>query len=444
MPPDNAGKFFRERMTEQFAVCNHVPPGKPIADNPPDFETLIDFHQALSALNSYPQLLRALGLVFDFELPVDFLTTAGGPVGTLSVSDIPDVAWQLDATQTVPALPRLETAYVLLPNVAPNIHLFATAPGALGKLSDQIETFGLLNLMPGRYGLAQVDIDGALHKAIILSEAWQDGKPHPAIADHPEVFDESATLPALRSGGLSLFADGRALKLLTRFKDSKAFDEALAQAIAANTPMKRPFYAEDLVHGYRLDVWDSHSKAWHSLHLRHATYRIGEESFATEGEEGFTQLAATQAAPDPADPPPDDLYLHEAIARWTGWSLSVPLPGKHLSSDPDPDNALDNPNENAPATPFPVTTEFQRREGHAAQPAFRTALSAAGTGHRHLRQQRGDRRFSRWGLIQYRLRHPGRSGRASPICAMNRLRRRSWWRATAVVSPIPVLRSIAW
>ncbi|HEV8388297.1 MAG TPA: hypothetical protein VGQ35_00560, partial [Dongiaceae bacterium] len=359
VPTDAAGKFFRHRMSEQFAVFHHVPQGKPIEDNPPDFDTLIDFHQALSSLNSYPELLRALGLVFDIELPPDFLKPASGFVGSLSVSGLPNAAWQLPATETVPALPPLETAYVLVSNAAQNTNVFATAPGALGQLSDQIETFGLLNLMPGRYGLAQVDIDGALHKAIMLSEAWQDGKPHPAIADHPEVFDESATLPALRSGGLSLFADARALKLLARFKDSKTFNDALA----ANTPIKRPFYAEDLIHGYRLDIWDSHSNAWHSLHLRDAVYRIGEETFATEREEGFTQLAATKAAPDPANPPPDDLYLHEAIARWAGWSLSVPMVGKHLSSDPDPDKALDNPAENAPATPFKMTTEFHVAKG---------------------------------------------------------------------------------
>ena len=60
-------------VAEQFAVYSHMPQGAPIHENPPDFDTLIDFHQALSSLNSYPELLRALGLVFDFELPVDFV-----------------------------------------------------------------------------------------------------------------------------------------------------------------------------------------------------------------------------------------------------------------------------------------------------------------------------------------------------------------------------------
>src|SRR5262249_18060869 len=48
MPPPAAEASLRRQTAEQFAVFSHIPPGKPIADNPPDFDTLIDFHQALS------------------------------------------------------------------------------------------------------------------------------------------------------------------------------------------------------------------------------------------------------------------------------------------------------------------------------------------------------------------------------------------------------------
>ena len=101
---------------------------------------------------------------------------------------------------------------------------------------------------------------------------------------------------------------------------------------------------------------------WHSLHRRLAIYTIGELTYKPPGEvEGFTQLAAGQAAPDPDNPPPDDLYLNESMARWAGWSLSAPFPGKGLSADPDPAKALeedpDHP-KNEPATPFKMTTQF--------------------------------------------------------------------------------------
>lgn len=355
MPPQAADRFFRQRMSEQFAVMHHVPPGAPITPGAVDFETLVDFHQALSSLGSYPALLRALGLVLDFALPTDFLRPGSPPLGRLSVADVPGAAWKLAATSVVPGLKPLETAYVLFDVEPRGSHVFATAPGALGGLTPQLETFGLLDLAATSYGIAQVDVDGALHKTIALAEAWQSGRLQQAPSDHREVFDSSATLPSIRSAGLTLFADGRALKLLERIRQAKAFDDALA----ANTAQTRPFFAEDLIHGYRLDVWDSHTRAWHSLHRRDALYEIGAASLTTHDEEGFTQLAASQAAPGPAQPPEKDLYLHEAIARWAGWSLSVPPVERALSSDADPAKALEDEAKNEPATPFEMTTAFR-------------------------------------------------------------------------------------
>lgn len=370
IPPD-ADLPYRKQMLMQHAVFRHIPPGKSLKDNPPDFDKLIDFHQALSSLNSYPALLRALGLVFDFDLPDKFVDPAPSDLGRLGVSDVPKHAWRLGHTEVPPQLPIWETAYVYLRDSAHHTRWFATAPSVLGDAAPELESFGLLNLDPLRYGLAQVDVDGSLHKNIILAETWQKGQ-SPAPGDHPEVFDPSATLPALRSGGLSLFADGRALKLLTTFQQQKEFDDAFEK----NQPTKRPFYAEDLIHGYRLDIWDSLTLKWHSLHWRKSKYDIGALSFEPNEkgkkpgeEEGFTQLAATQAAPDPAKPTPDDLYLHEAVARWAGWSLSVPMPGKPLSSDPDPDKALHNPNPNEPATPFKMQTHYHPVKG--SLPALR-------------------------------------------------------------------------
>ena len=45
-------KGVNQFVANQFAVYTHMPQGAPIAQNPPDFDTLIDFHQALSSLNS--------------------------------------------------------------------------------------------------------------------------------------------------------------------------------------------------------------------------------------------------------------------------------------------------------------------------------------------------------------------------------------------------------
>ena len=97
------------------------------------------------------------------------------------------------------------------------------------------------------------------------------------------------------------------------------------------------------------------------------------KNFSTSKKsEGFVQLAVTKAAVNKNDPaPPQDLYLHEAVARWAGWSLGAPMPGKHMSRSGDPDKAVppDDENdpdfdaENPPVTPFKVTTEFTPARG---------------------------------------------------------------------------------
>ena len=349
-----------------FSVFHHMPTpeyGKH-GIKKPDMDKLIDFHQALTSLNSYPELLRALGLVFDLDLPNDFFAaTPFDKPGTISVQRaVPGWDWAIQ-----PKSHPLATAYMKI--ALGQDELFFAAPRSVVEPQQPGAVLGLLNLDPAHFGLAQVDVDGAMHKAIMLAETLHPSGDHnlvkdatPQPAQHPEVFDPEATLPSLRSGGFSLFADNRALQLLQSIHDAKAFNDALS----SNQSPPRPFYAEDLVRGYRLDVWDSRTNAWHSLHLRNGKYVVGDVPFepVNEPEEGFVELAAAQPAPG-AKNTDHELYLHEVIARWAGWSLSVPRPGKHLSryanaKDAIPDDA--DPAkfaENQPETPFRVAADFQ-------------------------------------------------------------------------------------
>jgi hypothetical protein len=333
-----------------FAVFHHMPTPPRKVPLAPDFETLLDFHQALASLNAYEPIQRALGLVFDVEVPEAFVPiTPGRTTAAVSVGAVtPGWDWTI-STETR----SLATECVHFEADA-QAHVFFTAPRAYTNTGFG-EVLGLLDLEPERYGIAQVDLDGATHKAILLAETWSDGggarnadpNAQPAAAAHPEVFDPEAVLPALRSGGMSLFADHRALRLLGTITMSKQLNDAVE-----NGGDPHPVYAEDLVRGYRVDIWDSRTDAWHSLHLRSGRYSVGEVVVETEGEEGFVQLAATQPAPG-AQPETTDLYLHEAIARWAGWSLSVPLPAKPLLKPGGP-SELPADGEDIVETPTPL------------------------------------------------------------------------------------------
>jgi hypothetical protein len=370
-PLDGEGLFIykpqptsSQSVAVPFSVFHHMPTPDPKTAGEVQFDPdSVDFHQAIGSLESHPELLRALGLVFDLELPADFLTqTPANGYDRVAVAKT-NFAWKAP-TQS----PPLDTAYQYLSLGTDRV--FLTASRALSADPGPAQVVGLLNLAPEHFGLAQVDVDGGLHKLIQTAEIWNDPDPDrnrnsdvtPEDAPHPEVYDPDATLPSLRSGGMQLYADQRGLHVLDAIRESKDFNSALESGGA----QPRPFFAEDLVRGYRLDVWDSASQSWQSLHRRKGDYRIGDERlpFATEAEEGFQQLATTQPAPG-AQPAEKDLYVHEAIARWAGWSLSVAMPGKSLSRFGDPAKAIppdgDDPDyrTDEAVTPYKIRADYK-------------------------------------------------------------------------------------
>ena len=76
---------IRSVITEPFSTFSHPPVDPPLAEDPTDFDTVLDFHQVITSLNAHRAVQRALGLVFDVELPATFVVPALFPFGTLSI-----------------------------------------------------------------------------------------------------------------------------------------------------------------------------------------------------------------------------------------------------------------------------------------------------------------------------------------------------------------------
>lgn len=362
---------YTRSMIERFALYHHLPPAKnrpPLPHTPQEFARLLDFHKAVSALTSYPALMSALGLVLPVELPDSLCPTSpsGTSYLTVAVTAVsPGWSWSIS-----PAVVSPRTSYVR------NGPVFAAAPATLPGGSpfpsaDVVD--GFLVLGPDAFQLVGVDLDGALLKAMTLAD-------NVVFPDAPAQIEQ--VLPALRSGGISLIANGRAQQVLEAIQANKALEAALA---SGQSP-PRPLNAVDLVRGYRLDIWSARTSQWHSLHRRDGRYRFGPGDSVvlnTTDEEGFTQLAVTQPADDPTRPidtvaaaanapqPGTDLYVHERVARWNGWSLSAPRPGTPINRSPEPAEAADpDPTAGSAPTPFKMTSTFSAHRGSLPELRF--------------------------------------------------------------------------
>ena len=125
----------------------------------------------------------------------------------------------------------------------------------------------------------------------------------------------------------------RGIALSRRFDLSKTRNTSIEGqfAGAVNTVS---LHAEDLVRGYRIDIWDSETGLWRSLCRRTAKYDVNDGAVIVEPtpeEECTVRLAATKSTDETSNT--TVLYLHEALVSWTGWSLAAPPPGRSIRPD---------------------------------------------------------------------------------------------------------------
>ncbi|HYF95367.1 MAG TPA: hypothetical protein VD969_24415 [Symbiobacteriaceae bacterium] len=334
-------KFLKDQLDRQLEKAQAVPPGPP---NPlMDFYQVkhfykprsaarlavpkpeLDFHQVVSSLSDYPELLRRMGLVFDLEVPFD---PAMPPSGYVQV----EASWSPALGATTNINPK--THYIL---IGLNQWLPAPKPGGTSEIAD-----GMLKLNAPPYGVEQVDVDGAALKAIDFANNYRRAQSfRHRSADTPQAY----SVPAMRSGGLSLAKTGRALSLVQMLKLTKQ-KNAAAETGSSDIDL----YAEDVTKGYRVDIWDSRSEVWRSLHRRQGVYKFTDGGILVSAEdEGATTMGVSQSA-DGFTP---DLFLHEIMVNWQGWSLSAPRYGKMINNE----DAAATP-DNTPPPEFGLETTF--------------------------------------------------------------------------------------
>jgi hypothetical protein len=312
-----------------------------------DLTATYDFHQMVSSLGDYPNLLRYFGLVVDLDVTIGAVL----PPATGMLSVIPTLPLSMVTTNYTP-----RTHYEL----GDGVFLTQSRPGS--DLSN-----GLLRADDtSRFRVLQLDVAGSGIKmqstatTIVSQETlheWAGNEP------------EEQGLPYLQTAGISLVRPELAVGLKASFFNSWALNARLAAA--DGSPSAAPagpepevtdeIWAEDALRGYRVDVFDDQSKQWHPLCHRIGKYTFDDAPGGTlelkdEEDEGFVQLAVTE--PLKQLPGKRELRVHESLFTWNGWSLAAPRYGNTiLPTKGDEETKVGAP-PNAPATQFKLTTAF--------------------------------------------------------------------------------------
>jgi hypothetical protein len=215
--------------------------------------------------------------------------------------------------------------------------------GGMVKLANVNARF-LPNTQPS-FDLIQLDVDGASMKTLDFATNMRRWLSRPRAYTAP---DEGG-LPAFRTTGLSLVKRGRAFRTAQGFQDMAPNNQAVESSppsVDMNPPVL--LFADDLVRGYRVDIFDKTTSAptWRSL-----CKRIGNYVFPNSGlgplqisDEGYVKGASASSTVDGDND--SDLYLHETMFQWEGWSLSAPRPGKTIIAETYDSNGNPLPEQN--------------------------------------------------------------------------------------------------
>ncbi len=318
-----------------------------------DLAAMTDFHKMIASLGDYPNLLRYLGLVVDLELVLPEELPASP--GLVSVQ--PSITLQATTTHYTP-----RTHYVLADG------RFAARP----RPSDSDIANGLLRLDDAsRFRVMQVDVAGG---GVKLQNTATNVVGTTALNTRPRNEPKEQGLPALQTAGVSIVRPEKAAQLEATFVRSYALNASLAAVdgsplppVASGGPPPPPddaLFADDLVRGYRIDVWDDVSEQWHSLCQRLGDYVFLEPeggapgdtlALSAEADEGFVQMSVTEPLQEGAT---RVLRAHESLFTWDGWSLCAPRPGQTILPDHTTGDAT-----NEAVTPFRMEATFQAMPG---------------------------------------------------------------------------------
>jgi hypothetical protein len=343
-----AYRFYRRSTASQYGLIN---PAAALALPVPS----PTFHKLVGMLADHPTLLRNLGLVLDYRVPSANIAP-GTTTGLLQVF----AGWNGAGTTSQ----------------YPQTRFRITADWFAAIENGDLDN-GFLVLAPSSgYGVVQTDPDGHAQKMIAYGMTATGTTVRQTTSEAPKTPPATASLPARRTGGLTVLKADRAgplSNLLVQGDDHNA-------KLAANNPADPVVLnSTDVCRGYRIDVWDTSlaatpgAAAWRSLCQRGGLDVVAGSPplslpLSAADLEGLVKAAGgTRGAPgsDASDPGEENtLYVHEAVFGWDGWSLCARRPGRTIGFDENDASAHANQHPvvgflpNHAAAGYPVVSEY--------------------------------------------------------------------------------------
>ena len=258
----------------------------------------MDFHQMVSSLGQYPDVLRKFGLVVD--LAINFAAGAAGETQRQAIEarNIIRVQGQWgESPDKEDAFPW--TKYSLRGN-----RFLARSRSASSEFVD-----GMLNLQhkvngKSSYYVTQVDV-------VANAPNFRQQAPSDSLAQE----QGQAVLPPLRTTGIALSWSGLGKKVDQKLQGARKKNDELS----ANKLKEQRLFIEDLVRGYRIDVLPTETNQWSSLCRRRGTYDWKRPEKPKVDDEGWVSIPGIKARDE-------KITIQESMFWWAGWSLCVPRP----------------------------------------------------------------------------------------------------------------------
>lgn len=279
-----------------------------------------DFHERLSLVNDHPELLRALGLVIDLKVEARELPR-------LRTAQWLAASVNLPAPFDKAALPANRTLCKVAGRALVAVPAGQDLRDGRLRLGDE-QRFAVLDLDPDASALKLDRFLWTLPRLALL-----ESKKEPA----------HAAPPSLRATGLTVVRSQRDEQVKQRVDGAAALDAAVAAGGAT-------LHAEDLLRGYRVEVFDDTAHKWFSLHERKSELHVGSRVVPSAAP-GFVRTGTVSETPGVSASP---LYVHESVFGWEGYSLSAPYPGRALVHE-NGKEVFDPPQPAAGPTPISAT-----------------------------------------------------------------------------------------